>query len=90
MNTSRYGLLGMLFALGACTAPATLSDDFGNAVRHNKAMHIINPPASEAVVSDMNGPRAAGAIDRYESGTVIPPRTLSTTTGIGSSTSGQQ
>ncbi len=84
MKALRKGAVGLMFALTACTAPATLSDDFGNAVRHNKAAHIINPVPSPAVVSDMDGLRAAGAIGRYERGEVIRPRTLSTTTiGIG-------
>ncbi len=79
MKLLRQGLLGLSFGLAACTAPTTLSDDFGNAVRHNKAVHIINPAPAQAVISNMDGPRAAGAIGRYQRGEVVQPRTLSTT-----------
>ena len=66
-----------LVVLTACeTEPRmTLSPDFGNSVRHNMAVHIINPPSlgKETTVVPMDGVRALGAIDRYQKHEVIEP-----------------
>ena len=60
-------------ALAACENPMepkhTLSPAFGDAVRHNMAVQILNPEGNpDLMPSDMNGQRAAEAIDRYETG----------------------
>jgi hypothetical protein len=59
-----------LLALSACAQPEHLGADFGNAVEQNMSMHIINPsPVYIAPeVPDMEGNRAAGALDRYQAG----------------------
>ena len=61
----------------------TLSPDFGNSVRHNMAVHIINPPSlgKETTALPMDGVRALGAIDRYQKHQVIEPEEVKTTTG---------
>ena len=81
-------LLGIWFAaagfaglVGACAAPETLNPNLGNAVRHNMAIHIINP---DPRLPDVNGPemsgrRAAKAVERYHEGEVIEPERVETT-----------
>ncbi len=72
-----------LAVLTACeTEPRmTLSPDFGNSVRHNMAVHIINPPrlGKETTAVPMDGVRAFGAIDRYQKHEVIKPEEVKTT-----------
>ena len=75
-------VIGLLVTLGACETRTrqTLTPDFGDSVRHNMAVQIINPAASEQRTSviDMDGERAAGAMDRYRKGTVTAPKAEST------------
>ncbi len=72
-----------LAVLTACeTEPRmTLSPDFGNTVRHNIAVHVINPPSlgKATTALPMDGVRALGAIDRYQKGEVIEPEKVKTT-----------
>ena len=72
-----------LAVLTACeTEPRmTLSPDFGNSVRHNMAVHIINPPSlgKATTAVPMDGVRAFGAIDRYQKHEVIEPEEVKTT-----------
>lgn len=66
----------------ACTPQGNLHPSFGNSVRHNMSVHIINPaPEYSAAqqVPSLDGPRAAGAQVRYDKGEVIPPERLRTT-----------
>lgn len=74
--------------LAACTPQEDLHPTFGNAVQHNMAVHIINPAPTYGVqqqVPELDGPRAAGAQQRYDEGEVIPPERLRTSsTGSGS------
>ncbi len=69
--------------LAACeTEPRmTLTPDFGNSVRHNMAVHIINPPSlgKATTAVPMDGVRALGAIDRYQKHEVIEPEKITTT-----------
>jgi hypothetical protein len=71
-----------VLALSACdTQPKkVLSPDFGNSVRHNMAVQIINPDAGDEQpeATDLSGPRAKGAMDRYEKGQIIEPKAEST------------
>ena len=71
----------VLVAVSACESPETLGPDFGNAVRHNKAAHIINPVPVLAgpEIPGLDGTRAAGAIERYHEGQVTPIEQLTTT-----------
>ncbi len=73
--------LGLLLVVAACNHTQPLGRDFGNATNHNFSMQIINPaPDLEGrEVPDMEGIRAAGAIERYDSGTVISPESIETT-----------
>jgi len=59
---------------------------FGDAVRQNNAVMIIDPNPAGAQVTDidMDGARAGLAIDRYRTGKVIPPKTLSTVDSLSS------
>ena len=71
-----------VIALAGCQTEPRLANhpSFGNSVRHNMAVHIINPrPAMAATeATDLDGHRAAGAIGRYERGEVIRPLDVST------------
>lgn len=56
--------------LAACENPAPrhLSPGFGDAVRTNMAVHIVNPPQERVAgePTDLNGARAAKVIERYQ------------------------
>ena len=80
--------IGLIFAalsLVAC-APSVYQDSttptvgYGNSVRQNEAVMIIDPmPVAAANVDlDMDGRRAGIAIERYRTGKVIPPLQLRT------------
>lgn len=60
---------------------ATPIPGYGNAVKQNTAVMIIDPqPAAAANVNlDLDGRRAGIAIERYRTGTVIPPEEQRTT-----------
>ena len=77
-----YYVLPVAAALATlgCESKEHLSADFGNSVNHNMSLHIINPdPVYLAPeIPDLNGVRAAGAIERYETGTVIEPEQIDT------------
>jgi hypothetical protein len=59
-----------------------LGADFGNAVSHNAAQHIIDhsPPDLDAGPPSMDGVRAAQALDRYRRGAVTPLESVETST----------
>ena len=52
-----------------CENSEPLRKGFGDSVRHNMAVHIINPRPNYDVdsLSDLTGPRAAGVMERYHS-----------------------
>lgn len=73
----------LLIAVAACTQnKEPLGRDYGNAVNHNMSVQVIDPaPNLEGKeIPDMAGTRASGAIERYDTGTVIQPEQLETTT----------
>jgi len=78
-------LIAVLSASGlllACTPQEKIHPSFGNSVRHNMSLHIINPTPSHGpgeVVPNLDGPRGAGAQTRYDNGEVIQPERLRTT-----------
>lgn len=91
-RTAGFGFLAggliTLFTLSACMGleeePRAdighLGADFGNAVSHNAAQHIIDPAPAHAFAGppNLDGVRAAEAINRYRSGTVIAPEAMET------------
>ena len=86
MTTRLTIVLASAILLAAC-APNVYQDSltefpgYGNAVKQNSAVMIIDPqPATAANVNiDFDGRRAGIAIERYRTGTVIPPVELRTT-----------
>lgn len=54
------------------TTQSPLGSDFGNAVRHNEAAHVIDPrpAAAETRVPALDGKRAAAAMTRYQNNAV--------------------
>lgn len=78
----------LLLAVTACAQyqnKEPLGRDYGNAVNHNMSVQVIDPaPNLEGKeVPDMAGTRASGAVKRYDSGTVIQPEEIDTTSGFG-------
>jgi len=72
-NYKAYLFLGVAaVALAACQHDYPLRKDLGNSVEHNAAVQIIdpNPVTANAGAPDMNGRRAAVAMDNYESANV--------------------
>lgn len=75
--------------LSSCLLLATACDsnkkplhrDFGKSVNQNMFVHIIKPrvPNPNAAVTEMEGPRAFRAIDRYNRGETEKPKAESTT-----------
>lgn len=65
--------LAVLAGLGACVSQNGLSPDFGNAVRHNMAVQVVNPDPVYGEPSTVNGVRVRDAYDRYQEGVVTPP-----------------
>ncbi len=67
--------IALLFLVAGCQHLQPLGRDFGNSVHHNMSMHIIDPaPSYEGrEVPDMEGERAAGAKERYDTGSVDEP-----------------
>ena len=85
--TTRLTIVFVSAALLAACAPSVYQDSttpipgYGNAVKQNSAVMIIDPqPVSAANVDiDFDGRRGAIAIERYRTGTVIPPEEQRTT-----------
>jgi type IV pilus biogenesis protein CpaD/CtpE len=75
----------LALTLAACdlTPQRSISPDFGLATRHNMAAQIINPaPDDSDAQADHDGRRAGDAWDRYRSGKVTPPVSMSTSDGL--------
>jgi hypothetical protein len=80
-----FALLAAALAVTGC-APSAYRDStsiipgYGNAVRQNSAVMVIDPqPASAANVElNLDGQVDALAIDRYRQHKVIPPREMRT------------
>ncbi len=67
--------IALLFFVAGCQHTQPLGRDFSNAVHHNMSMHIIDPaPSFEGrEIPDMEGERAAGAKENYDTGSVEEP-----------------
>ena len=77
----------LLFAVAACAQwqnKEPLGRDYGDAMSHNLSVQVIDPaPDLEGKeIPDMAGTRASGAIDRYDTGTVIEPESIDTTSNF--------
>ena len=72
----------LLVMLSGCQmeSQTNLREGFGNSVKSNMAMHVIDPEAgkNEPVVPDLDGQKAEGVLERYraESGEVDDERLL--------------
>lgn len=78
---SILAILGIGGLITACTPQEELHPTFGNAVKHNMSLQIINPAPTynaEQQVPELDGPRAAGTQSRYDKGEVIQPERLRT------------
>jgi hypothetical protein len=84
--SKRLAIVFTSAALLAACAPNVYQDSrtpfpgYSNAVKQNAAVMIIDPqPVSAANVDiDLDGRRGGIAIERYRTGTVIPPEDLRT------------
>jgi hypothetical protein len=68
-------------ALAACQHNHTLRQGFGNTSAHNNALQVVdpNPVTANAGAPNLNGRRAAVAIENYETNEVIELEVESTT-----------
>ena len=87
-------VLAIAATIASCSDRLALNQEptnFGNAVRHNIEAQTVNPnPQPAAGPIPMDGNRAAGAMERYQTDHVKQPRSLQTTTVIrGGSGSGK-
>ncbi|MGE5548078.1 MAG: hypothetical protein ACM33T_14325 [Solirubrobacterales bacterium] len=60
-------------ALAACEDPYRLSPTFGDSVRHNMRIQMVNPdpiPSTASAEDQTDGDLAASAYDRYRTGKV--------------------
>ena len=75
-------IVAALFALSACESTPTTGpgeEAFGNAVRHNMTVQVVNPePKPDAAAAPVDGSKIAIAIGRYKSDKVKPPREIRT------------
>lgn len=76
--------IALLLAVSACEGPQRpLGRDFGDATSANFARQVVNPEPVYAGygATDMDGDRAAGAMNRYKGGSVIAPEEVDTGAG---------
>lgn len=86
-----FGLCLLLAGLAASSC-APHDAGLGAAVRHNVALHVIDPRPSYAgqPIAGGSGARAAAAQERYRTGTVKPPQTIQTTDSPASRNAGER
>lgn len=82
----RLAAIAAVVAVGACVRADPGNDgplgvDFGDAVRANAALQVIDPRPARAGqgAPRLDGRRAAVVIERYETGTVLAPERVETT-----------
>lgn len=69
----RLSILSLLL-LGACQPVDQPAAGFGDAVRNNMAVQLVNPtPAAAAELPENNGARAGLAMQRYQEFKVFAP-----------------
>ena len=71
--------------LGACSDRLVDPPPLGGSVTQNMAAQIVDPnPDSTEVAPPLNGERNNVAQKRYEKGKVLKPRSVNTTSSVGS------
>ena len=76
-------------ALAGCSDRLVEAPPLGGAVAQNAAAQIVDPkPESTDVAPPLNGERNNGALTRYETGKVIRPDELRTSTTSGNGSNG--
>lgn len=72
-------LAALMSACGPFERKKALDASFGNAVRHNMSVQIVNPDAGvkPPAPSDMDGNRATSAYGRYATGATKKPEAVS-------------
>lgn len=75
-----------LLALAAATACTPVDTTFGDAVKTDYSLQVINPDpapvsAETAVIEGGDGSRAAAATERYRKGEVKQPQSIQTSNG---------
>jgi hypothetical protein len=73
IRTASVTLAGGLLLAGCAEYGPAGDPGFGAAVRHNMALHIINPEPDDLSLPPADGYRQGGAIGRYKTDTVEPP-----------------
>jgi hypothetical protein len=75
-NAIVLSLALLMSACGPFERKASLNPTFGNAVRHNMNVQIVNPDAGAKPTepSDQDGNRARDAYKRYSTGAVEEPK----------------
>ena len=74
------------FSVTACSSnKEPLNEGFGDAVNQNAAVHILPPKYAAVKELDMDGNRAGLAMQRYNTGNVIPPSAEGTSSISGGS-----
>lgn len=76
-------LLALIFASG-CQDNRGLSEDFGNAVYQNEAIHILPPKYADNKNTSIQGDRGALTFQRYKTGNTIAPSSGGSGFSIGS------
>lgn len=73
MRPSFAGLAGILLLAGCQQAVPSTAETFGDAVRQNMALHIVDPTPADLEHGPYDGRRRALAIERYQTDTVEEP-----------------
>ena len=68
-------LLSLLIGIAGCAKDNSSAIAFGDAVRQNMAMQIIEPTPTDLSIGPYDGTRQAIAAARYKADKVEPPKT---------------
>jgi hypothetical protein len=84
MKTLPFALLLAVAACAQWQNKEPLGREYGDATTHNMSVQVVDPaPDLEGKeIPDMAGTRASGAVNRYDTGTVIEPESIETTSGF--------
>ncbi len=73
MTRTALVLAGALLLTGCAEYGPAGDPGFGSAVRHNMALHIIDPEPRRETLPPTDGYRRGLAVGRYQTDTVEPP-----------------